>query len=260
MRWQLFLLVGGVGPLAGCHLAETAVHNAINEPLQYFDERNVTHQLRSDAKDALRDLKRQQDVSCDFEEGFIDGYADALERGWQPLPPAVPPTKYRRGRFLSPKGHARIYDYYEGFHQGSACAAASGKRQYMTIPVLVADPPPDVPLGVRQVPKEECAPDSPAVPGSPPAAMPTTAPVTVPTLPVAPAPRKLQAEGDTGLLPPVRPILGAAPVPEPPPLPEAPLPALPVVKVDLHEPPPPVVLPRPDPDVVVPPQPEFPVR
>jgi hypothetical protein len=152
----------------------------------------------------------------------------------------VPPTKYRRGRFLTANGHARIHDYYAGFQHGANCATASGQRQYLTVPVMVTDPAPEQLPAVRQVPKEQCAPNGPA-PGVPTA----TAPQAVPSLPATPQP----VPTDTTLLPPARPLL--APPVVPPPAPE--------VKADVPAATPGhngVVSPHAEPRLVVPPKPE----
>lgn len=252
MRWRLLLLVGGLAPLAGCHLAEMAVHNSVNEPTQYLDEKHLTKQLRHDAKEAFHDLKRRcghKAFTEDFEDGFIDGYADTLERGGDPIPPAVPPLKYRRGRFLNPEGHARIRDYFTGFQQGGECAIASGKRQFLTVPVLLSDPPPEVLPPVRQVPKELCGPDA-AGPGgqvNPPAEKADKQPAPLP--PVG---------GAVELTVPRRPLAGPPPLPAVPPAPEAPLPDLPKITAVTPAPRPAeeCVFPRPDPEAVVRPQPE----
>lgn len=253
MRWRLLLLVGGLTPLAGCHLAETAVHNSLNEPTQYLDDKHLTKQLRCDAKDAFRELKRRcghKAFSEDFEEGFVDGYADTLERGGDPIPPAVPPLKYRRGRFLNPEGHARIHDYFAGFQQGGETAVASGKRQFLTVPVLLTDPPAEAVPPVRQVPKEQCGPDA-VGPNFPPGGtvMPPPADKPAALPPVV---------GETALAVPKRPLVGPPPLPPPPPAASTPLPDLPKVTAvapasrSAEE----YAFPRPDPEAVVRPQPE----
>lgn len=252
MRWRLLLLVGGLAPLAGCHLAEAALHNAVNEPAQYLDDKHLAKRLREDGEEAFRDLKRQHGhkaFSDDFEDGFVDGYADTLERGGDPVPPAVPPLKYRRGRFLNPDGHARIHDYYAGFQQGGVCATASGKRQFLTVPVLLSDPPPEMLPAVRQVPKEECGPEA-GGPNSPPAG-PAAAPAEK-TNAVPPV------GGETGLAVPRRPLVAPPPLAPPaPPAADAPLPDLPKITVTpAPRPAEEYVFPRPDPEAVVRPQPE----
>ena len=252
MRWHVLLLVGGLAPLAGCHLAETAFHNAVNEPAMYLDEKHVTHECRAEGRRAVRDLRRQQAMTEDYEDGFVDGYADALERGGTPVPPAVPPTKYRRGRFLNQNGHARVHDYFAGFQHGATCATASGQRQYLTVPMLLADPAPEQLPVVPQVPKEQCAPA-----GGPNGPLPGTrvaAPKAVSSMPATASPKPVPT--DTTILPPARPLV--PPPVAPPPVPVTPPPS-PEVKADV----PPVipapngvVPPRPEPRVVVTPKPE----
>lgn len=250
MRWRVLLLVGGLAPLAGCHLAETAVHNAMNEPAMYLDEKHVTHECRAEGQRVAREMRVRQAMSEDYEDGFVDGYADALERGGEPLPPAVPPTKYRRGRFLNADGHARIHNYFAGFQHGASCAASSGKRQFLTVPIMLPDHPAEQQPTVQQVPKEQCGPTAGV--NCPPAPSPK-----VSSLPVSPEPKATPT--DTELVAPKRPLITTPLVPPPPPGPEAPLPQLPVVKAD----PPPadptpgrlVVPPTREPRLVVPPTP-----
>jgi hypothetical protein len=213
MRWTAIAFAGFVVPLAGCHLAHTAAHNLVNEPIEYFDGKKVTRQLREEAEEVLKERERvhgREKVSDDYEDGFIDGYADFLEHGGNTAPPAVPPLKYRRGKFLNPDGHARVHEYFSGFQAGADAAACSGKRQFLTVPILLPDPVPPPPVNARQIPADQCAPT-----------LPTRAGETLP----APRPQ----DETTGLPTPDRPYVPALPSAEP----SVPLPVLSVPKVEL---------------------------
>jgi hypothetical protein len=199
MRWPATLFVLGLVPLAGCHLASTAAHNALNEPIEYFDQQSLHARLRGDARKFLRDVQDRlgpRALGDDYSDGFLDGYVDYLEHGGQSLPPAVPPLKYRRSRFLNQDGHARIHEYFAGFQQGADTACHSGERSFLTVPVLVSD--------VKQTPLAECAPNNSAV------GMPKCEPLATP-------------RSEPGLPTPVRPSdpLPAKPMtdPKPPPVP-----------------------------------------
>ena len=209
------LVVAGFGvALTGCRLAQSAAHVLINEPIEYLDEKKVTAHLRKDGRKLLREWcgHHHKAVSEDFEDGFEDGYADFLERGGVATPPAVPPLKYRRSHFLNPDGHARVRDYFAGFQAGVDMAAASGRREYLTVPILIPDTPPDQPVNVRQTPAEQCRPPAPPPPNE-----------------VLPPPRPTEQPA-AGLAAPSRPLL-ASPLPagtqvtaEVPPLPPAEVP------------------------------------
>lgn len=220
MRWKAILIASCVAPSVGCHLAQTAAHNLMNEPIEYLDGKKVTRQLRDEAEDVLKAQYGRHSVSDDFEDGFIDGYADYLEHGGNTAPPAVPPLKYRRGKFLNADGHARIHDYFCGFQAGADAAAQSGKRQFLTIPILVPETPVAPPVNARQIPAEQCAPGSTGV-------GPTNQPAEL-----LPQPRP--QEPSAGLPVPNRPTVQ--------PVPSIPL-VVPTVKVDppIAEPPPPEI-------------------
>jgi hypothetical protein len=195
MRWTAILVAGCVVPLVGCHLTQTAAHNLMNEPIEYLDGKKLTRRLRAEGLEVLRSQADLCNSSEDYSDGFVDGYADYLEYGGNNAPPAVPPLKYRRSKFLSPEGHARIHEYFTGFHAGSDSAARSGRRQFLTVPVLMANPQTAQPANVRQVPADQCAPNKnncPA-PAQPVFALPatssttTTPPATTTTAPPPPA-------------------------------------------------------------------------
>jgi hypothetical protein len=205
MRWPVTLFALGLIPLAGCHLANMAAHNAWNEPVEYLDQQALNARLKGDARKALRDVQDRlgpRAFGDDFGDGFIDGYVDYLEHGGQSLPPAVPPLKYRRSRFMNPDGHARIHEYFAGFQQGADTACHSGERSYLTVPVLLPEPPQEQPPNVKQSPKEDCAPNSPenkpTTPKSEPLATPRTEPgLPTPVRPVDPLPPPVAPKPET---------------------------------------------------------------
>jgi hypothetical protein len=71
--------------------------------------------------------------SPDYGFGFREGFADYLDAGPGDLP-ALPPRRYWQGRYQTPAGHQAILDWYAGFAHGARVAAASGYRQFVTLP------------------------------------------------------------------------------------------------------------------------------
>ncbi len=215
MKRRILFIALAFLPSLGCHLAQQAAHNLVNEPVEYLDQQKLRSDLRQEAKKLVRDLKRQEgreNIGEDFEDGFIDGYADYMEHGGAVIPPAIPPNKYRRSRFLNPAGHARIQEYFAGFHQGATAAACTGERQYLTVPVLVTDAAPEGPVNVRRRPPGDC-PTPDGRPAPPTEVLPNPRPVDPGTgLP------KLDRPAVDPLGTPKLPL----PKPEPGPKPEAP--------------------------------------
>jgi hypothetical protein len=219
MRWTAILLAGCLAASVGCRLTRSAVHNILNEPLEYLDEKKVTRQLREEAEDILKEmcLHRGRVFSHDFKQGFVDGYADYLEWGGASVPPAVPPLKYRRGRFLNPDGHARINDYFTGFQTGADMAASSGKRQFLTVPMLLPDTVPTPPVNAQQVPSEQCRTTggtgnlscAPGAGSAPPSGTSSSTPATG-----LPSPNRPMANPETN---PMKPKIPSAPSPKDPP-------------------------------------------
>jgi hypothetical protein len=115
---------------AGCSIYSNAAHNLFREPCDYLQGRILSHALRKQAQDAWRAFAAEHPEWChgdDFEAGFVDGFADYLDNGGKGAPPAIPPKRYRKNKYLNP-----------------------GRRDTLVVPVLVpipADPPPrpDVP-------------------------------------------------------------------------------------------------------------------
>ncbi len=154
MRWKALLIAGSIAPLSGCLLARDTARNLINEPAELVDNKKLSHRLRRDSRTVWSQVCQQypsRTFSHDFAEGFEDGYVDYLESGGTAQPPAVPPIRYRRSRFMSVEGHARIRDYSGGFKYGCDTAAASGQRELITLPILLPEPPPESAVQARQI-------------------------------------------------------------------------------------------------------------
>lgn len=245
MGWKSVACVGLMTPLAGCNLVHYAGHNLTNEPVSRVDEHKLQSRLRSESAATWREVCHQypsRTFTPEFADGFQDGFVDYLDRGGEPKPPAMPPLKYRRSKYLTPEGHARVRDYFCGFKYGAEVAAASGNRQYLVVPVLLPEQKPFQPLNIVRLP----APPDPDAPDGPPPATPSPTapapqPLTPPTAPLQKAPAAPPAKGPTPAAPPpaaavpgvavppvpAKPDARPDPVPLAPPIPDRPADPLP---------------------------------
>jgi hypothetical protein len=205
-------LAGCLAPAVGggCFTTHPA-HGPAADPLLAHAEQGIERAIRRDAREAWREVRGQYPrkvFTAEFRDGFLDGYADYLDRGGTAQPPAVPPPRYTRNKkYFTPEGHALIRDYFLGFQYGVDVAVATGQRQYLTVPVLIPeghDLPPVVPAA---------APAAPAVIPPTPVPLSTAAPPAV----ALPAPRPLVP---TPAAPPKGGTAGHA-TPAPPSLPPA---------------------------------------
>ena len=183
MRWKRIGLAGLVAPaLAGCHVCGPAAHDRLTEKLTVSGEAALTHELRQDAKVAWREVRTQfprRMFSPEFRDGFLDGYTDYLDRGGGATLPAVPPAYLTRNKkYYSPEGQARLKDYFRGFQYGMDVAVATGCRQFLTVPVVLAEKPAGPPAFAALpggVPVTVIAPERPpavVVPAEPKPAVP----------------------------------------------------------------------------------------
>lgn len=73
-------------------------------------------------------------ASPDYENGFLEGFADYLYRGGSGEPPVIPPRGYWHLRFLNQFGKVSINDWYDGFRAGAQNCKARGIREMWVIP------------------------------------------------------------------------------------------------------------------------------
>ena len=194
MRWRSVAIAGVLWPAAaGCNIAHNAARNIVNEPHVVWTQHAIKHELRSSAQAAF-ELARgecpEHADSAEFRDGFIDGYIDYLDRGGNGSLPAVPPAKYTRHKwYYTEEGQCRLKEYFLGFKLGLDTAIASGRRQELTVPVLLPQEPP-VPTPFNVVPGESTpimppprppagVAQSAATPAPPVAAATTAEPVVV---------------------------------------------------------------------------------
>ncbi len=260
MCWKTVALAGAIVPtLGGCSILENTTRNAINEPHLVTSLLSLEYDLRKQAKEAWQQVRAEyprRAFTAEFRDGFLDGYVDYLDRGGNGSLPAVPPAKYiRQKKYFTEEGHCLLKDYFLGFKYGQEIAIATGKRQFLTVPVLLPQEPSGPPAF------QLAASPSPAAPAPPrQAELPRPRPIPKSD---APPTQKTESKGRSAtdelpgrlpvpqpLLPVVSPLPGVAvapgvPVPGSVPAPAA---ALPEPKL----PPPPVEVPELPPEVPTP--------
>lgn len=163
MPRKTLLLLGCLAPFAaGCNVFYLTGKNLVNEPITLAEQLCRCHDLRSDAKVAWQEVRCQYPrcmFSAEFRDGFIDGFSDYLDRGGYANPPAVPPKKYQRNKYLNAEGHALIQDWFLGYQYGVDVALATGQRKFLTVPVLLPDEPKGAPkFNIQRDPKPEGEP------------------------------------------------------------------------------------------------------
>jgi hypothetical protein len=235
MRWKSIALAGALSPtLAGCTIAYNTARNIVNEPHVVWTEHAIEHDLRKAAQVAWEEVKGQcaeHADSSEFHEGFVDGYVDYLDRGGNGSLPAVPPSKFtRQPKYFTENGQCLVKQYFLGFKYGQEVAIATGRRQFLTVPVLLPQP----------------APEPPRFDVQPPG-----------TAPMMPLPKPPAGAEPLAGVAKESPVVVVPPAPVPPP----PLPLLPVPKPLPKQPPPPEFHPTlksvPQPISKGPPPPEF---
>jgi hypothetical protein len=189
MRWKRVAWLGCLAPVCGgCFPALHGAHALVAEnavaSTEAGIERRISHHARQ-AWRAVRDQYPRKAFTPEFRDGFLDGYADYLDRGGDAQPPAAPPARYTTNKkYFTPEGHALIRDYFLGFQYGTEVAVATGQRQFLTVPVLVPDGDPIL----AGPPAEALAPTIPpaAVMPAPPVPLPLPRPAPTSDSPLVP--------------------------------------------------------------------------
>jgi hypothetical protein len=166
MSWKSVVWASCLLPvLAGCG----TVYNLTTETCLIHAQHGIKHKLRKDAQVAWQTVCGQnprRSFTHEFHEGFLDGYVDYLDRGGSAQQPAAPPIKYVYAkRYFSPEGHCLVRDYCLGFKYGADVAVASGRREFLTVPVL---PPASAVVEVPAHPATPVPSGTPSIPSAPP--------------------------------------------------------------------------------------------
>ncbi len=192
MRWKRALWLGCLAPVfGGCLHVDQSRHDAMAEHGVAQSERDIVREIHKKAREAwvaVRSEFPRKLFTPEFRDGFIEGYTDYLDRGGDAQPPVVPPMRYTQNKkYFTPEGHVLVRDYFLGFKYGADVAVATGQRQYLTVPVLIAD-------------KGEAIEALPFAPGSMP--IPPLSGSDAPVKPVpAPAPQPLPSPRPMSRLP-----------------------------------------------------------
>lgn len=138
---RLFLLLPPLLFLAstGCTLVSNAARNISHEHSLSSDESKYRRHSRRLAEESWQRCGPGYGPTAagDFEEGYLDGYADYLYAGRTTDPWPAPPRRYIYRSFTSPDKLRAIEDYQAGFHQGASDALASGFRKQFVIPIIL---------------------------------------------------------------------------------------------------------------------------
>jgi hypothetical protein len=172
-RWPVALVV--VLPVigSGCGFAQNICRNVVVSPLNSITDRAEHHRHEQLAREAFVQMAmnfQDQQFSCDYRRGFVDGFADFLDYGGVGEPPPVPPPSYRFYGYMTAEGLAAMEDWKNGFRHGAATARASNLRELVTLPVYWG---PVYPTVSKNVPRsKEPADEKRTMPPAPPTAMP----------------------------------------------------------------------------------------
>ena len=73
-------------------------------------------------------------LTVEFENGFVEGFADYLYKGGSGEPPAIPPRGFWNLPFRNQMGKAAIQQWSDGFRRGAQECKARGLRERVVVP------------------------------------------------------------------------------------------------------------------------------
>jgi hypothetical protein len=136
-RIPIVLLTASAGLLSGCTFLHYGADNLVTVPVNKLDACKLHLDDRLLARQAWAEIAHENPeggYSRAFQNGFIDGFADYLDRGGKGMPPAMPPWCYRLSCYQNPRGHEEIENWFAGYRRGVAAAQATGLRTFRVIP------------------------------------------------------------------------------------------------------------------------------
>jgi hypothetical protein len=182
MRIKRLLLIIGLCTLApGCCPLIDVARSTIIEPVHYCNSLELVLECarnRALADAAWEEVERTKSdgaYSGDYAAGFHEGFTDYLFAGGSGEPPPVPPRRYWKIYYQTPRGYQAAQEWFAGFRHGAGVAKQSAYRRFLVVPSSLAGPNP---------PKGQVVPPFPY---AAPAGQATGAAEE----PVLPAPRKI---------------------------------------------------------------------
>jgi hypothetical protein len=157
MKPRYSLLIAGLCAFcSGCELIQLAACNLSYEGWLCKEHTVACVRNRELAEEAWREAlcsSGGQAYSVDYARGFKAGYAAYLDSSGCLTPPALPPKHYWTGRYQSPQGHRAIEEWFLGHEHGAQAARASGRREFITVPVLGPRAAPTAQFPVEPLPE-----------------------------------------------------------------------------------------------------------
>jgi hypothetical protein len=150
MRGLPGLALAGLALLGpGCGLIEQSARVVVTRTEQALNDHTERVRNRKWAEAVWRDLSsgKSQEFSADYESGFREGFAEYLYEGGTGEPAPLPPARYRKSKYQTPRGYAAIEDWFAGYRYGASVAQEGGYRRWVTGPSsLLSGPVPSVEL------------------------------------------------------------------------------------------------------------------